>query len=53
MLKQITTSTRQLQIHAGKKECYYSISFSSDDLPNSTLRKRFKTTEPGETSFQT
>ena len=42
-----------LQTHVRKKECYYSISFGSGNLPTCTLRKRFKRTEPGETSFQT
>jgi hypothetical protein len=41
-----------LQTYVRKKECYYSISFGSGNLPTCTLHKRFKTTEPSETSFR-
>jgi hypothetical protein len=42
-----------MQIHFRKKECSYQTSCGSGNLPTCTLRKQFKTTESGETSFQT
>jgi hypothetical protein len=39
MLKKQLQLPDTLQTHVRKKECSYSISFSSDDLPTWTLRK--------------